>query len=89
MDNKLSILQWNCQGMQAKYEALKILIKEDFPVCVALQETMLGQKFLCPKEYVFYHSDYDEQRDTHGGCATLIRRDIPHTVFIANRFSVG
>ena len=79
MDSRLSVLQWNCQGMQAKYEALKVLIEENFPICIALQETMLGQKHLCPREYEFYHSEYDEQRDIHGGCAMLIRRDIPHT----------
>ena len=78
MDGKLSFLQWNCQGMQAKFEALKILIQDKFPVCVSLQETMLGNKILCPRDYVFYHTNYDEERGNSGGSALLIRRDLPH-----------
>ena len=79
MDNKLAILQWNCQGMQAKFESLKIIIKDKFPICISLQETMLGHKVLCPKDYIFYHTDFDEERENHGGSAVLIRRDLPHT----------
>ena len=65
--------------MQAKYEPLKILIKDKYPICIALQETMLGQKVLCPRDYLFYHSEYDEERGYHGGSALLVRRDVPHT----------
>ena len=78
MDSKLSILQWNCQGMQAKYESLKILIQDKYPICISLQETMLGRKILFPKGYVFYHTDYNVERDFHGGSALLLRRDVPH-----------
>ena len=79
MDSKISILQWNCQGMQAKYESLKALISENFPVCISLQETMLGlNKTLCPRDYVFYHIDYDEERNNNGGSALLLRRDVAH-----------
>ena len=79
MDNKISILQWNCQGMRAKYESLKILIDENFPVCISLQETMLGlDNTLCPRDYVSYHIDYDEERNNHGGSALLLRRDVAH-----------
>ena len=73
MDNKLSIIQWNCQGLQAKYEALKILIHENSPICISLQETMM-----CPRDYVLYHIDYDEERGSHGGSGLLIRQDISH-----------
>ena len=79
MDNKLTLLQWNCQGMKAKFEPLKILIKDKCPISIALQETMLGQKILCPRDYLFYHSEYEEERGYHGGSALLIRRDVPHT----------
>ena len=78
MDNRLSVMQWNCQGMQAKYESLKILIEEKTPICISLQETLLKQKILCPRDYSFYHTGYDEQRDSHG-CAVLIRKDVAHT----------
>ena len=78
MDSKLSLLQWNCQGMQAKFEPLKILIKDKDPICISLQETMLGRKVLCPRDYLFYHTEYDEERDYHGGSSLLVRRDVPH-----------
>ena len=78
MDSKISILQWNCQGLHAKFESLKALINEHFPACISLQETMLGLKSLCPRDYILYHSDYDEERDNHGGSALLFRRDVPH-----------
>ena len=79
MGSKISILQWNCQGLQAKYEAVKALIYENFPICISLQETMLGlNKTLCPPDYVFYHIDYDEERNNHGGSALLLRRDVAH-----------
>ena len=77
MDNKLSILQWNCQGLRAKFESLKILIEEHFPICIALQETMLGQNKLCPREYSFYHNK-PEVNHRHGGSALLLRKDVVH-----------
>ena len=79
MDNKLSIIQWNCQGLQAKYEALKILIHEHSPICISLQETMMGHRqALYPRDYVPYHIDYDEEGGSHGGSGLLIRQDISH-----------
>ena len=78
MDNKYSILQWNCQGLQSKYESLKYIIKEKSPICIALQETMLGQKHLCPRQYLSYYTDYDADRGHHGGCALFLRSDVAH-----------
>ena len=41
---------------------------------------MLGlNKSLCPRDYIFYHTDYDEERDFHGGSALLLRQDVAHT----------
>ena len=65
--------------MRTKYESLKILINEISPACISLQETMLGlNKTLCPRDYVSYNSDNDEERDHHGGSALLFRCDVPH-----------
>ena len=78
MDSKHSLLQWNCQGLQAKYESLKCLISEKSPVCIALQETMLGQKLLCPRQYIPYYNDYDTDRGPHGGCVLFLRSDVAY-----------
>ena len=64
MDSMISILQWNCQGLHAKFESL---INEHSPACVSLQETMLGLKSFYPRDYILFHSDCDEERDDHGG----------------------
>ena len=65
--------------MRAKCEELILLIHDYFPVCIALQETMLGN---CEapriRDYFFYRTDHDEERGNHGGCALLIRNDIAH-----------
>ena len=79
MDNKLSIMQWNCQGLRAKYESLKILIHKNFPICISLQEIMLGQNRLCPKEYFIYCNEHLADEGRHGGSALMIRQDIVHT----------
>ena len=55
MDSKISILQWNCQGLHAKFESLKVLINEHSPACISLQETMLGLKSFYPRDYILYH----------------------------------
>ena len=77
MNSKLSILQWNCQGLKSKYESLRILIKEHFPIILSLQETMLGQRKLCPRGYFMYHNEV-HPNETHGGSALLLRQDVIH-----------
>ena len=65
--------------MRAKYEELKVLIYDYSPVCIALQETMIGiNKAPCPREYNLFHTEYNAERGSHGGSALLIRNDISH-----------
>ena len=65
--------------MKAKFEELKILIYDHSPVCISLQETMIGiNKAPCPRDYSLYCSEYNEERGNHGGCALLIRNDVSH-----------
>ena len=33
----------------------------------------------CPREYFSYHTEYDRERGSHGGCGMFIRGDIAHT----------
>ena len=52
------------------------------PICVALQETMLGNsKIPCPKEYLAYHSVYNPDNGNHGGALLMVCHDIPHSVY--------
>ena len=74
------MLQWNCQGLRAKFEEIKILIHDYSPICIALQETMVGiNKAPCPRDYSLFHTEYNAERGSHGGSALLIRNDIPHS----------
>ena len=60
-----------------------MLIFELSPVCIALQETMLGNVSCpCPREYNAYHSAYDIDRGSHGGVALYVRGDTPHNHFV-------
>ena len=65
--------------MRAKFEELKILIYEYLPVCIALQEIMIGiNKAPFPRDYSFYTTEFNAERGSHGGSALLIRNDISH-----------
>ena len=65
--------------MRAKFEELKILIYEYLPVCIALQETMIGiNKAPCPRDSSFYPTEFNVERGSHGGSALLIWNDISH-----------
>ena len=57
-----------------------MLIYELLPICISIQETMIGDTVLpCPKDYVCYQTEYDPVRRNHGGCAIFVRYDVPHS----------
>ena len=57
-----------------------MLIHQFFPICVSLQETMIGDAEIPhPKDYSSYATDFDPTRGHHGGCALFVRHDVPHT----------
>ena len=62
-----------------------MLIYDLSPICIALQETMVGNnKIPCPRQYVVYHSPYIANHGSHGGALLYIRHDIPHVVLNIN-----
>ena len=74
------ILRWNCQGLRAKYEELQMLINQFSPICVSLQETMIGySETPHPKDYVSYSTEFEPARGSLGGCGVFIRYDVAHT----------
>ena len=40
--NKLNILQWNIQGLRAKYQELRYILSNEMVAVACLQETLLG-----------------------------------------------
>ena len=41
-----ALIQWNCHGYKTRYRDIRTLLHEHQPICVSLQETMLGN--YCP-----------------------------------------
>ena len=79
MNSHYKILQWNCQGYRAKYEDLCKLLNQENPAIVILQETMLNHQPLRPPNSYSIYSNFHAPTPGHG-LATLIRRDIPHSI---------
>ena len=71
-------MQWNCQGLRAKYEELKLLIQDFSPIVIALQETKLDSHTPCPRNYSCFRTEYDPVFGCHGGSLLYVRQDIPH-----------
>ena len=56
-----------------------MLIYEYSPICISLQETMLGNAVIpCPKEYLAYQSPQNLNLGVHGGALIYVRHDTPH-----------
>ena len=72
-----TFVQWNCQGIFPKWEELACLRAEYHPVCMALQETMLGTRQLpLLRSYIGFHSE-DLAGRPSGGSALYVRNDVP------------
>ena len=73
----MNIVQWNIQGYNAKFNQLKLLIKNLNPICIALQEMYLGRNDILrpPSEYIGFKS----KRTTRLGAGILIKKSVPAT----------
>ena len=80
----MSILQWNLCGYRSKYPELIKLIEETSPVCLALQETMLGNRTQPPPTGYSLVRDADPDTTPGHGLAILIKRDYPFTTVNLN-----
>lgn len=71
-------MQWNCRGLRANWEELLSLIARYSPVCICIQETMVGEStpFGPPGYHILYSYPLQDQGN-RGGSAILVRRDIP------------
>ena len=81
------IISWNCRGISNKKEDLQILIKEQMPVCICIQETKLKENLNFEiKKYNFEHKPQtiDEGEIAKGGVGILVRKDTPHLLLNLN-----
>ena len=76
--NTHKIIQWNCRGYKANYNELQLLITEQNPTIICLQETFKKSN---DKTNMKNYEQYDYIHDTglraSGGVSILIRKNIP------------
>ena len=71
------ILQWNCRGLRAHSEQLKVLMREHNPGITCLQETKLGNEIYNPGlNYSIYCSPPPISERAKGGAAIIIRKSL-------------
>ena len=78
--NTHKIIQWNCRGYKANYNKLQLLITEQNPTVICLQETLKKSN---DKTNMKNYEQYDYIHDTGlralGGVSILIRKNIPQS----------
>ena len=73
------IIQWNIQSLKTKFNELKTILKNYSPVCVYLQETLIGNLNIYPPSgYIIVHSTAARDDGHKRGVAILIRKDIKY-----------
>lgn len=81
----LDILQWNCKGLRARTEDLKVLMHEFNPGIICLQETMLGNSPYNPGLNYSIFKSYPPTGDrAHGGAAIIINKSLQHSTIQLN-----
>ena len=72
-----SILQWNINGYFSHLEMLQILIKEEGPTVIGLQETHFKErKIHCPRNFNGFHKIRVDQDRASGGVSIFVRNNI-------------
>ena len=74
-----TILQWNCRGLKSNLHELQVLIQQNNPLIISLQETFQNQsKEIKLKHYTGYHkyARYSNEKP-HGGTSMYIKNSIP------------
>ena len=74
-----NILQWNCRSIKANFEELTLLVNEQKPVAVCLQETFLKDSDnLTLKYHSCYFKNCNDKDKASGGVAVIVNNMIPH-----------
>ena len=62
-----TIIWWNCKGLRARHEEVRLLMNRFQSSCICLQEVMLENvEFNLVREYGFYETFHPGQRDKRG-----------------------
>ena len=78
--NTHKIIQWNCHGYKANFNELQLLITEQNPIIICLQETLKKSNDKTKKKnYEQYDYIHDTGLRASGGVSILIRKNIPQS----------
>ena len=79
-ENTHKIIQWNCRGYKANYNELQLLITEQNPTIICLQETFKKSNDKTKmKNYEQYDYIHDTELRASGGVSILIRKNLPQS----------
>ena len=74
------ILRWNCKGLRARTEELKVLVHDFNPGIICLQETMLGDSIFNPGlNYNVFNLPPPTSERAHGGASIIIHKSLQHS----------
>ena len=74
------ILQWNCKGLHTCAEELKVLLRDNNPGVICLQETKLGPEMFNPGlNYKIFSSAPPAGDCVHGGAAIIVHKSLQYS----------
>ena len=74
-----NILQWNCLNIKANFEELTLLVNQQKPVAVCLQETFLQDSDKFQLKYHFcYLKNFTDNDKASEGVAVIVNNSVPH-----------
>jgi len=74
-----SFIQWNLQSYRTKFSELKVILNEIQPICVCIQETMIGDRTVNPpSQYNIFTSKVSRNDNHERGAAVLVHRSVRH-----------
>ena len=80
-----SIIQWNCQGYRARYLDVRDLLQQHQPLCLSLQETMLGNRHpVAPCGYTTEFFSPTPNAVPGSGLAILIGNNVAYQRLLLN-----
>lgn len=83
--DKNVVLQWNCNGLYSHIEELKLIISENRPLIICIQETLLKQnQHFYLSGYSIYRTDGESLNRARGGVLICVRNDIHSEEVIIN-----
>ena len=75
-----NILQWNCRGLRAHAEQLRVLKRDHNPGIICLQEIKLGnEKYNPGLNYSMYRSPPPISERAKGGAAIIVKKSLQHS----------